>query len=628
MKKDSILTIISFLFMLILGSIHDKYYVVVSLSVFVFVACYFWKRDIEIPNKGYLISGGLVLVPLLIHFVSLWSNLIIIKKLENITHIPPVITVGIIGIIIYIPSIYAAGIVLNAAINHIKNMHFHMISIDAFFLIICLVFVIASAAVISMKVNYHGDEIMSYGLANHKDGIEMSFEAGVTYKPSEDAFMEYITVQDDHRFDYSIPYDNQVHDVHPPLYYCLLHTVSSLFPGTFSRWYAGVINIFFGILSLWAFYKLAGLYVQDNRNVLYIMTVAFALSSGILNAVAWFRMYSIAMFWGLFITWMIASGINRKCNSIQYYILLCFVIIGAALTQYYMIIYSVVICVIYGLILVFERRWKDILGLVLSSGLAAINAITIFPAMLYHMFSGYRGEEALANVAVNSAAALLRNILSFGTMISQDLFGGAGIIIFVTLIFALFKLKDKKFYAVVMAAVIYIAAIIKVAGASVQRYFYPVYGIVFFIGLFSLYVFTQYIVKEKGKYVFVASVTLITIAGFWVNSWGNLFGFSSELLEYADSKHAVDCLYIYSERWMIPPSYEEVSRYNSVTFVNSSHLEMLHDLSIISDDELIVILAGPEIGDVCEEINDAFSQIEGRYAKAGQYGYSQTYYFE
>ena len=126
----------------------------------------------------------------------------------------------------------------------------------------------------------------------------------------------------------------------------------------------------------------------------------------------------------------------------------------------------------------------------------------------------------------------------------------------------------------------------------------------------------------------MASVTLITIAGFWVNSWGNLFGFSSELLEYADSKHDVDCLYIYSERWMIPPSYEEVSRYNSVTFVNSSHLEMLHDLSIISDDELIVILAGPEIGDVCEEISDAFSQIEGRYAKAGQYGYSQTYYFE
>ena len=39
-----------------------------------------------------------------------------------------------------------------------------------------------------------------------------------------------------HRFDYASVYYNQTQDVHPPLFYFLLHTVCSLFPGSFTKW--------------------------------------------------------------------------------------------------------------------------------------------------------------------------------------------------------------------------------------------------------------------------------------------------------------------------------------------------------------------------------------------------------
>ena len=48
----------------------------------------------------------------------------------------------------------------------------------------------------------------------------------------------------DDRFDYAQVYENQIIDAsHPPLYYALVHTVCSFFPGVFSKWLAYSINV-------------------------------------------------------------------------------------------------------------------------------------------------------------------------------------------------------------------------------------------------------------------------------------------------------------------------------------------------------------------------------------------------
>ena len=56
----------------------------------------------------------------------------------------------------------------------------------------------------------------------------------------------------------------------------------------------------------------------------------------------------------------------------------------------------------------------------------------------------------------------------------------------------------------------------------------------------------------------------------------------------SENKQNVDCLYVYDENWKTQPSFLEVRNYNSVTFVNSSNLEMLSSLEIINNKEMML----------------------------------------
>ncbi len=307
MRKEIIFVLCSLSFLLILGSFYSKYYIGFAIAILIYALYYLWNREINKPDRGYYIVGGIILIPLLIHFIYLWSNLVIIKNVENIIHISAKGIVGAIGGMIYIGALYVSGFVLGEIVNNIRHIQIKKIKIDKALILVSMVFTIASIIVISLKTNYHGDEIMSYGLANHKDGIEMAFETGVTYKPSKDSFLEYMTVNKEYRFDYKIPYSNQIHDVHPPFYYYILHTISSVFPGTFSKWYAGAINIVFILLAIRVFGELVSVFIKDDKNNKFILIMAFPLSAGVLNAIAFFRMYCMAMFWGLLITLIILN---------------------------------------------------------------------------------------------------------------------------------------------------------------------------------------------------------------------------------------------------------------------------------------------------------------------------------
>ena len=78
------------------------------------------------------------------------------------------------------------------------------------------------------KQGYHVDELYTYELTNCpggfyalEDGYMDTWHDGTFYQASLSAGQP---------FRYSIPWNNQKIDVHPPLYYCLVYTAESLFP--------------------------------------------------------------------------------------------------------------------------------------------------------------------------------------------------------------------------------------------------------------------------------------------------------------------------------------------------------------------------------------------------------------
>lgn len=88
---------------------------------------------------------------------------------------------------------------------------------------------------LSMKTDLFMDEVYSYGLSNHvytgEGPARMEPLEGITYSPAEDAYLEYLVVHEEDRFNYKNVWKNQSNDVHPPFYYVLLHTLCSLFAG-------------------------------------------------------------------------------------------------------------------------------------------------------------------------------------------------------------------------------------------------------------------------------------------------------------------------------------------------------------------------------------------------------------
>ena len=75
-------------------------------------------------------------------------------------------------------------------------------------------------------------------------GEKMSEEKMIWKTPEE---AENYVMAKDNRFNYASVYYNQIQDVHPPLFYMIVHTISSIFNNTFSKYMIFFINIPFFI---------------------------------------------------------------------------------------------------------------------------------------------------------------------------------------------------------------------------------------------------------------------------------------------------------------------------------------------------------------------------------------------
>ena len=82
------------------------------------------------------------------------------------------------------------------------------------------------------KEGFYEDEIATYGLSSCPNALGRK-DYEITWKSGKD-YENLLIVNENTRFSYGMVYDNQVRDVHPPLYYFLIHSLESFFPGIFS----------------------------------------------------------------------------------------------------------------------------------------------------------------------------------------------------------------------------------------------------------------------------------------------------------------------------------------------------------------------------------------------------------
>lgn len=494
---------------------------------------------------------------------------------------------------------------------------------------------------ISEKKNYHVDETLTFSLANHVGYRGVIFEEGQIYDASE-VFSNLFAVNDGERFNFRNVWDNQANNVHPPLYYALINMVFSIFPGRYTRWFPGIINIAFSLLTLFALRKLVAFLSEDNDKITNLISVVFCLSAGTLSMATFFRMYVMAMFFVTMFSYVFFKGIAddfKLSNIVSVFIT---ALLGV-LTHYYVAVFMVFLCICGGIYLIIAKKWKSLLIAVITMLSAAGLSILIFPSMLTHMFtSSNTGSRSVTNL-LGSFGEWGDRIKIFFSIFDNFWFGG--ILFLWILFFALmgitkkFALKEqfvpeetgeekwqKQSYFIMLciAIICYFLIISKIALALVDRYLAPIYAVGLAVLILGLWKSIRFISDYRLKVVILIMISSIIIFTGWkTNGWEYLYNDEEEMLDIARQETSgKDCLYICDSdqgSWKINANWTDLSNVSTISFVSVEHMDKMDELNINDKYDLVLYV----MDDDSERIAD---EVKGRYGYATcRYLYSRGY---
>lgn len=498
---------------------------------------------------------------------------------------------------------------------------------------------------LSEKKNFHTDEISTYILSNntYDDTIIINPVREEIYENPEDAFLQSMTVKSGEQFNYPNVWAKQKADVHPPLYYAMVHTISSLFPNTFSVWYAGIINIIFAMLTLFILRKIVR-ELTGKKELVFIASCCFVFSAGVLSATTFLRMYIVAMFFTSLITYIFIKNVTKRQR--YFYPAIGAISVLGALTHYYFVIYLFFICLVYGIGLIIKKKGREILYFVLTMAVSGGIAILLFPPMLTHTLGGgYRGEETLNNLSNSSFAQTINKIKACYNIVDSQLFGG----LFLFLVIAalaiiaigciLSKTKKKNFSIilhsttaitwglVVIPVAAYFVLVSKIAVYTTDRYFHPIYPMLIIAVVGIIGIITEKLVSEKIAFFALGALFIITTFKDFSHNFFYLYRSTQPFIDTAKQYDKTDCIYIVNQGYEINPSFFELREYNRVVFVDYNDMEKLSDIDYDAKDGLIVSMGTAcDFDSVSDAITAHFPHLRFSH-KLGEYSFSATYYF-
>lgn len=513
-----------------------------------------------------------------------------------------------------------------------KNRYYSII----YYVIFSLLMII----VLHKKVAFHIDEYLSYGLANAVNQGAIAIDWGISYDSNaiDRLFSNYLSADSNARFNFSNVWNNQAMDVHPPLFYAVLHTISSFFPETFSPWYAGAINIIFALLTLYILRKLSNDLFQASFFT-NILSITFILSAEILSATSFFRMYIVALFFVTLLTYIFVTMIDNNSNWKNYFFLFITSVL-CALTHYYCVVYLVFICLVYGVWLLTQKTWKPLFTFIGTMALAGATAIAIFPAMLQHVFSGYRGTNSIDNLTNTSINDYIERLTTFYEIFNQKLLGGMLPFIVILLIIiiilshttSIFKhsvVINKpiilKWCLIIIPSLLYFFLIAKIAVYNSERYMVPIYATTFlsFIGI--LFYITKKVCPLSAQNICLIIICIVMVINGWQNeNWPHLYLNSQKDFEKISVYENTECLVIYDSLHSIQTAYEELRMFNNISFIDKYNYYWIAEWECTKENELIVItdnLSNNELENIlsyCPNLNS--------YEEIGNYRATTTYY--
>lgn len=438
------------------------------------------------------------------------------------------------------------------------------------------------------KSGYHVDEVWTYGLANsyHKpflDGTGRDDDS--IHISSGDDYTKYLTTDNSDRFKFESVVYNQERDVHPPLFYFVIHLISSIFPGEFNKWIGIVPNLLYLVITL-IFIYLITQKLTSNKLLPVISTLLYGLSVGAVDTSTYIRMYMMMTMFVTIFSYLHLRLVVDKAYNTRLLIALSLTTFLGIFTQYYFIIFAAVVGILTFIYLLiskqFNRLWKYCLAM-----LSALVAMLLIYPTAYKTMLGINELQLGYNHAQYAMSALEssdNSLIQFVYFVNMEIFGGMLkpliiillVILLVVVIKRLFTIKfnsqsisiklaprlsnsitihNNVIIATLLftATIAYIAVVSKISYLKGDRYIFCVYPIVAIISVLLIYKIVRLATTNKTANIATIVVALVLLIGqyAWFLPIGRypdtMYTADRPLNSYMEVNRNNPCIYIYNK---------------------------------------------------------------------------------
>lgn len=265
------------------------------------------------------------------------------------------------------------------------------------------------------KQGFHEDEYYSYYSTARTYGLVV--EDGTWME--RNTILDEFSVREGEGFQYGLVKEVQSWDVHPPVYYWILHTVCSFFPGRFSKWFGLGINLAAFGISMFLLWTLTLQITGEREDLSCLVCFFYGFTPAVLSSVVFIRMYALLTVFVYLCAILHMAELGRICEKMTaqnvpgepsvssgYTVLsakkflfpLGIVTYLGFLTQYYYFIFLFFMALAFCLYLLWrERRLWNCIRYGISLAIAFLLAYITYPSCLGQMFRGQRGAQATEN---------------------------------------------------------------------------------------------------------------------------------------------------------------------------------------------------------------------------------------
>lgn len=305
-------------------------------------------------------------------------------------------------------------------------------------------------------------------LQNGRGSKLLSYQADVYEQPvwiSREQFHDYITVGERDGFNYLSVYFNVKDDNHPPLYFMLVHTMSSIFRGRISPWMGCVFNLA-AVLGCCVLMFAMGRLLAACRCVEkrsgecwgLCSALLYGCSAGAIATALFIRMYGLMTLLCVLTLYLhLQKWLGAQKDLIQKDLiqkdfthknkLLILVTALGFWTQYFFLFYCLLLALVTVIALLRGGRKKEALCYVRSMGIAAVIGVGVYPFGVKHILASGRGVEAIDNL-LSGLSGYGERVLTFGRILLQRTLGvhplGAAAVALLIVIGALLWVRDRR----------------------------------------------------------------------------------------------------------------------------------------------------------------------------------------